>query len=146
ERTEELAKEVLEAIGREVGPEHVDITVSLVGTASYNYPINSIFLWTSGPQEAVMRIALKRGSSIRVEELKERLRAKLPELPRQRAPLMKDVKLSFEAGDIVAQVMSFGSPTPVEVAVIGPRLTDNRVYAEKVRKQLAQIKSLRDLQ
>jgi hypothetical protein len=33
----------------------VDISVSLVGTASYNYPINAIYLWTSGPQEAVLR-------------------------------------------------------------------------------------------
>ena len=42
--------------------------------------------------------------------------------------------------------MSFGSPTPVEVAVTGPNLADNRAYAEKVRDELAKVPSLRDLQ
>src|SRR5262249_15462198 len=68
EDTEALARDVLEEIGRQAGgPENVDISVSLVGTASYNYPINSIYLWTSGSQEAVLRIALRRGSGVRVE-------------------------------------------------------------------------------
>src|SRR5260370_39724292 len=59
---------------------------------------------------------------------------------------MEDVKLQFEAGDIVEQVMSFGSPTPVQVTVTGPNLQENRAYAEKVRQQLREIPTLRDLQ
>ena len=59
---------------------------------------------------------------------------------------MPDVRFSFEPADIVNEVMSFGSPTPVEVAVSGPNLADNRAYAEKVRDELAKIPSLRDLQ
>jgi multidrug efflux pump subunit AcrB len=147
EDTEALAKDVLEEIAREAGgAQNVDISVSLVGTASYNYPINAIYLWTAGSQEAVLRVALKRDSGIRQEEFKNRLRANLPKLKRQQAPAMQDVKLQFEAGDIVEQVMSFGSPTPVQVAVNGPNLQENRAYAEKVRQQLAQIPTLRDLQ
>jgi multidrug efflux pump subunit AcrB len=42
--------------------------------------------------------------------------------------------------------MSFGSPTPVDVSVIGPSLDDDRAYAEKLRRELAEIPSLRDLQ
>jgi multidrug efflux pump subunit AcrB len=145
EQTEALAKDVLQAIADEVGPGNVDISVSLVGTASYNYPINSIYLWTSGPQEAVLRVALKPGSGIRIEELKERLRTKLPNVERGRSPSMKDVKFSFEAGDIVQDVMSFGSPTPVEVTVNSPSLADDRAYAAKVREQLEKIPSLTDL-
>src|SRR5207249_2283349 len=125
---------------------NVDISVSLVGTASYNYPINAIYLWTAGSQEAVLRVALKRGSGIRLEEFKNRLREKLPNMRRQQAPAMQDVKLQFEAGDIVQQVMSFGSPTPVQVTVSGPNLQEDRAYAEKVRQQLARIATLRDLQ
>ena len=30
--------------------------------------------------------------------------------------------------------MSFGSPTPIEVAVSGPKLADNRAYAEKLKR------------
>src|SRR5262249_61570867 len=40
EDTEALTKDVLDAIASDVGTQNVDITVSLVGTSSYNYPIN----------------------------------------------------------------------------------------------------------
>src|SRR5260370_13422216 len=42
--------------------------------------------------------------------------------------------------------MSFGSSTPIEVAVQGPALADNRACAEKVRIELAKLTTLRDLQ
>jgi multidrug efflux pump subunit AcrB len=41
--------------------------------------------------------------------------------------------------------MSFGAPTPIEVAVSGPNLADSRQYAEKLRGVLAQVPTLRDL-
>src|SRR5262249_61353733 len=109
EETEGLAKDVLEEIARQAKDEkNVDISVTLVGTASYNYPINAIYLWTSGPQEAVLRVALKRGSGIRLEEFKNRLRAELPKMQRQGAS-MQGVELQFEAGGTGGQGMSFGS-------------------------------------
>src|ERR1017187_9608623 len=42
--------------------------------------------------------------------------------------------------------MSFGSPTPIEVAVQGASLADDYVYAQKVRSQLAKLSFIRDLQ
>jgi multidrug efflux pump subunit AcrB len=42
--------------------------------------------------------------------------------------------------------MSFGSPTPIEVVVSGPKMADNRAYAEKLHGQLAAVASLQDLQ
>src|SRR5207244_46765 len=48
--------------------------------------------------------------------------------------------------DIISQVMSFGSPTPIEVAVQGPALAASRGFAEKVRAELVKIQALRDLQ
>ena len=39
---------------------------------------------------------------------------------------MPELRLSFEPADIINEVMSFGSPTPIEVAVSGPNLADNR--------------------
>jgi multidrug efflux pump subunit AcrB len=147
EDTEAVAKDVLEEVTRQAGgAQNVNISVTLVGTASYNYPINAIYLWTSGPQEVVLRIALSRDSGIRVEEFKNRLREQLPKMKRDQAPSMKDVKLQFEAGDIVEDVMSFGSPTPIEVTINGKSLADNIAHAKKVHEQLARIPSLRDLQ
>ena len=86
----------------------------------------------------MLQVQLKRGTGIRIEDLKERLRQKLPqELP--------GVRFSFEPSDIVSRVMSFGAPTPIEVAVSGPNLDDSRQYADKLRAKLAQVPTLRDL-
>jgi multidrug efflux pump subunit AcrB len=59
---------------------------------------------------------------------------------------MPDVRFSFEPSDIVNEVMSFGSPTPIEVVVSGSDFAKNREFAEKLRKELAQVPVLRDLQ
>ena len=59
---------------------------------------------------------------------------------------LPECRVSFEAGDIVTQVMSFGSPTPIEVAVQGISLTDDYAFAAKVQAQMAKLAFLRDLQ
>ena len=87
----------------------------------------------------MLRVALKGETTVAVEGLKERLRTVLGER-------MPEVRFSFEPADIVAEVMSFGSPTPVEFTVNGPNVAENRAYAEKVRSELAKVPSLRDLQ
>ncbi len=138
ERTEQIALQTLDAIKREVGPDNVEVSLGYVGTQPPNYPINTIYLWSSGSEEAVLQVQLKPGSGIGIEDLKERLRQKLPqELP--------GVRFSFEPSDIVSRVMSFGAPTPIEVAVSGPNLADSRQYAEKLRGVLAKVPTLRDL-
>src|SRR5262249_11210949 len=81
---------------------------------------------------------LKEGARVDVEALKERLGGKLAEQ-------LPGVRLSFEPADIVSEVMSFGSPTPIDVSVNGPSLADNRAFAEKLRRELGRIPSLRDL-
>jgi multidrug efflux pump subunit AcrB len=138
ERTEQIALQTLDAIKREVGPDNVEVSLGFVGTQPPNYPINTIYLWSSGSEEAVLQVQLKRGTQIGIEDLQERLRQKLPqELP--------NVRFSFEPSDIVSRVMSFGAPTPIEVAVSGPNLADTRQYADKLRAKLAQVPTLRDL-
>jgi multidrug efflux pump subunit AcrB len=87
----------------------------------------------------LLRVALHEGARIDVEALKRRLRGSLQ-------ARMPAVRFSFEPADIVSDVMSFGSPTPVEVAVTGPNFADDRAFAAKVRDELAKVPSLRDLQ
>lgn len=139
ERTEALATNALALIKAEVGATNVEITLGFVGVQPPSFPINTIYLWTGGPEEAVLQVQLKRESGVRVEALKELLRRKF-------SMVMPEVKCSFEPSDIVSRVMSFGSPTPIEVTVSGPNLAANREYADKVRDALATITSLRDLQ
>ena len=138
EETERTVLRALDVIRREIGTDNVSITSDFVGVVASSYPVNLIHLFTSGPQEAVIQVALKPGAS-RGEMLREHLRESLRrELP--------GTQISFEAADIVSQVMSFGSPTPVEVVVQGISLQDDYAYAQKVHTQLAKLAFLRDLQ
>ena len=43
--------------------------------------------------------------------------------------MARKISFGFEPGDIVSEVMSFGSPTPVEVMVVGPDLAAVRKHA-----------------
>ncbi len=139
EETERLVLQVLETIRQEAGTQPIEISVGYVGLIPSSYPINAIFQWTGGPEEAVLRVALKGEATVALEDLKERLRTVL-------ADKLSGVRFSFEPADIVSEVMSFGSPTPVEFTVNGPNLAENRLYAEKVRAELERVPALRDLQ
>jgi multidrug efflux pump subunit AcrB len=138
ERTEVIALNVLKTI-REEAKGQVEITIGYVGTQPASYPVNTIHQWTSGPHEAILLVKLNSGSGIRVNEFKEHLREKL-------AQVAPNTSFSFEAGDIITQVMNFGAPTPIEVALSGPNLTANRAFAEKVLAEMKKIPTLRDLQ
>jgi multidrug efflux pump subunit AcrB len=139
ERTELLALKAIDVIKNQVGPRNVEITTSFIGVQTPNYPINTIYLFASGQHEAVLGVSLKPDAPPVTEALREELRADL-----KRA--LPNVAVSFEAADVISQVMSFGSPTPIEVAVQGPNLAATRAFAEKVRAELVKIDALRDLQ
>jgi hypothetical protein len=133
---------VLAAIGLTsdvAGPGKVEITLGYVGVQPSSYPINTIFLWTGGSHEGVLQVALRPDTGMPLEALQETLRGEF----RERFP---DAQFSFEPGDIVGRIMNFGAPTPVEVAVMGPDFAASRTFATRVRKELAKIASLRDLQ
>jgi multidrug efflux pump subunit AcrB len=139
ERTEVMELKAMDVIKQYVGPDNVDITSAFIGTSSPNYPINTIYLFTSGQHEALLGVALKRTAPTITDAMKEDLRGKL-------SNALPACSFSFEPANIISQVLSFGSNTPIEVAVQSPSLADDRVFAEKVRAQLTKVSSIRDLQ
>jgi multidrug efflux pump subunit AcrB len=138
ERTERVADDVLDEIHQAAGPGRVDVTLGYVGVQPSSYPINTIFLWTGGSHEGVLQVALTPDAAIDMSAFQEELRHRL-------AKRFPDVQFSFEPGDIVGRIMNFGAPTPVQVAVMGPDFAATRAFAARVRDQLAQIPTLRDL-
>ena len=137
--TEQLALRTLEIIKREAGAENIALTMGLVGVHASNYPVNLIHLWNGGPEEAWLAVQFKPGAKVRIEALQEKLRGIFAkELP--------GARVAFEPSDIVTRVMSFGSSTPIEVAVSGPDLVVSREYAEKIYAKLKDMPELRDVQ
>jgi multidrug efflux pump subunit AcrB len=130
EATERIAVKTLDVIAREVGPENVDVTLGYVGVQNAAYPINTIYLWTGGSGEAVLQVQLKSSAKVRVAALQERCEEVLPEE-------IPGLRISFEPSDIVSRVMSFGALTPIEVAVSGPNLANNRAFAQQVHAEMA---------
>ncbi len=139
DRTESMALHALDLIKREVGAGQVAITMGLVGVHAANYPVNFIHLWNGGPEEAWLAVQLKPGAPVRIEALQEKMRGVFArELP--------EATVSFEPSDIVSRVMSFGSPTPIEVAVSGPDLAVSREFAGRLLEKMRTIPELRDVQ
>ncbi len=137
EETEPMILRALDLIGKTIGKENVEVTSDYVGVQPSSYPVNLIHLFTSGPEEAVVQVQLRPGHPDD-ERLREDLRAAF-------SKEMPSLHLSFEAGDIVSQVMSFGSPTPVQIDVQGVNLDQNYAYLAKIEAELHKLSFLRDI-
>jgi len=137
EETEPMILQALELIRKTIGNNNVDVTSDYVGVQPSSYPVNLIHLFTSGPEEALVQVQLRPGHPDD-ERLREDLRAAF-------SKQLPALKLSFEAGDIVSQVMSFGSPTPVQIDVQGVNLDQNYAYLAKVETELRKLSFLRDV-
>lgn len=137
EETEPMVMQALDLIRNTVGKENVEITSDYMGVQPSSYPVNLIHLFTSGPEEALVQVQLRPGHPDD-EQLRESLRSAFQKE-------MPNLKMSFEAGDIVSQVMSFGSPTPVQIDVQGVDLDQNYAYLAKVEAGLHKLDFLRDI-
>jgi multidrug efflux pump subunit AcrB len=137
--TEDFVRQVLATINHDAGVNNLDLTLSYIGTQGSSYPINAVFLWTSGPQQAVVNVGLRPGSSVKLAALEEHLRNDL-------AQQFPTLRFSFDPGDLISQILNFGTSSLAEVAVSGPQYADVQSYADKVRQRMAQLKSLRDVE
>jgi multidrug efflux pump subunit AcrB len=161
ELTRQMGVKCLEVIGEEAKAGNVEISMGYVGQVAPNYSMNNIVLFMRGPDDGQLRVALREGSGIRLEEFRERLRKALPDrvVPwltsrleqaglsgEQAHARAQGAIFGFEPGDIVSEVMSFGSPTPIEVRVVGTDLGRVRAHATKVAAEMKKIPFLRDVQ
>lgn len=139
ERTEDATKKVLSLIDSLAGKGNVAITSSYVGLHGQSYAITPIFLYTSGPHEAMIKINFKKGADIDIENLKEQMRTSIPKN-------VPGILISFEPADLVDQVMSMGTNNPIEVVVQGKNLVQSREIAGKLQSTMMRIPYLRDIQ
>jgi multidrug efflux pump subunit AcrB len=137
EETEPMVMQALDLIRKTAGEDNIEITSDYVGVQPSSYPVNLIHLFTSGPEEALVQIQLRPGHP-NDERLREDLRAAFrKEMPK--------LTMAFEAGDIISQVMSFGSPTPIQIDVQGVDIDQDYAYLAKVEAELHKLDFLRDI-
>jgi multidrug efflux pump subunit AcrB len=139
ERTEDATKQLLSSVDSIVGKGNVAISSAFVGLQPPTYAINPIYLFTSGPQESVIKVNFIKGSGIKTDDFKETLRSViLKQIP--------GAALSFEPADLVNQVMSMGADNPIEVVVQGKNLAQSRAIADRLKDNMHSIAYMRDIQ
>ena len=139
ENTELSTIKALHILEDLVGKQNIQITSCVVGTHPSSFSTNPIYLFMAGPQEAVMEVAFAEGYKVNLDEFKDRYRAALEkQLP--------ELKLSFEPIELTDKILSQGSTTPIEVALMGKNKKQDVNYALKIVKKLDSIKYLRDVQ
>ncbi len=161
ELTREMAVKCLEEIEKEAKAENIEITMGYVGQVATNFGIDNMVLFMRGPDDGQLRIALREDTKIKLAPFRERLRKVLPErvIPwmadrlekggLEKAEALRQAKTSsfgFEPGDIVTSVMSFGSPSPIAVRVVGTDLKQVRQHSEKIAGEMRKIPFLRDIE
>jgi len=139
ERSEQYMLSTLKILDTLVGHENIAVTSAVVGMHSSQYSTDPIYLFMAGPQEGVLQVSLKEDYKVNMDDLKERFRRSLA----QDLPWMK---VSFEPIELTDKILSQGSPTPIEIKLIGKNKKQNEAFAQKVIDQLKQIPYLRDVQ
>jgi multidrug efflux pump subunit AcrB len=139
ERTEQKLVRAISELEGLVGKENIGITSAYVGAHPALFSVSPIYLFMSGPHEAVLQVSMAEGFHEKMDALKERFRKRLKEV-------MPDVSLSFEPIELTDKILSQGSPTPIEVRIAGRTKKTNEQYAYKLMDELKKIPYLRDIQ
>ena len=136
EATLQKAQQVLyQTVG---GKQNVNIISAFAGQMPSSFPTLSIILFTSGPNEVLMQVAMSPEYKENVDDLQERYRIALHKA-------MPEVSVSYEPIDLTDKIMSQGAATPIEIAVMSPDLAASQVYARKLETALHKIPFLRDI-
>ncbi|WP_439556172.1 efflux RND transporter permease subunit [Dyadobacter sp.] len=137
ERTEEKVSELL-ALVNEASDDHLAISSAYVGVVPTNYATTNLYVSTSGPNDAVIKVGLDPEYKTNMQDLKERIRMAVAER-------MPEITLSFEPADLTEKLMSGGAFTPIEVQVAGRDMKEIEGYANKLVKGLSEQDHLRDV-
>jgi multidrug efflux pump subunit AcrB len=139
ERTELNMVKTLHLLENLIGKKNISVTSAFVGSHPGQFSTSPIYLFMSGSQEGVLQVNLAEDYKVNLDELKEKFRNKM----KQQLP---NVTLSFEPIELTDKILSQGSPTPVEVRLIGKNKKLNEEFANKVLEKLKSIPYLRDEQ
>ena len=137
EVTERNTRAILKIIDATVNG-HVAIS-SAYGLVPSSFGSSNLYIFNSGTHESVIQVNLEEGYSVKMEELKEKLRKNiLDKFPQ--------ILLSFEPIELTEKIMAQGASTPIEVRIAGKNMQDIESYSTALLNKLRSLKFLRDVQ
>jgi len=139
ERTEQAVIKTIDIIKKIVGDKNVEITSAFVGMTPSSYGTSALYIFNSGPHEAVLQVNLAEAYKVTsLDMLKEKIRNKIHQQ-------MPETDVSFEPIELTDKIMSQGALTPIEIMVGSKDLNDGQQFANKLITELKKIPYLRDI-
>jgi multidrug efflux pump subunit AcrB len=137
ENTADICDQVEQEIRREIPQKEI---VSIIDNIGIPYSGLNLSYSTSapiGPADADITVSLAKDhhpTEAYVEKLRENLAAKFPGTSFYTLPV-----------DMVTQILNFGLPAPLDVQVVGQKLTENRHFAERLLQEFQHVPGATDL-
>jgi multidrug efflux pump subunit AcrB len=137
EETARLCDEVEQKLRRTIPPDqlasvvtNIDLPISGINVAYSN-------TGTIGPSDADILVSLHKNHSPTAAYVKQ-LRTLLPQA-------FPGTTFAFLPADIVAQILNFGLPAPIDLQVIGNKQDANYAYATALLKRIRKVPGIADL-
>jgi CzcA family heavy metal efflux pump len=132
EETARLADEVDAVIRETIPPKELQTVLDNIGVPYSGINLSYSNSGTFGTSDAEILVQLKEERGKPTSAYINELREKLP----QRFP---GTQFFFQPADIVTQILNFGTPAPIDVAVTGANQRGNYEVAEKLAKEIRHI-------
>jgi len=137
EETARLTGEIDANIRQIIPKAELESIVSNIGLPISGINIAYNNTGTIGPEDTDILVSLAPGHAPTAQYIKT-LRTVLP----QKYP---GVTFSFLPADIVAQILNFGLPSPIDIQIIGPKHDANYAYATDLLRRISGIPGIADL-
>ncbi len=129
EKTEAITEKIEEVIRKVIPKEELDQVVANIGL-----PQGWMVLYTPvvGPHQSFVLVSLRKDHRGRTDDYIDRIRGPLSrELP--------SLKVSFQTGGVVSDVINSGLPAPVDIKLSGEKLADLNEAAGKIRDAVTTV-------
>lgn len=137
EETARITGEVEGTIRQLIPKSELESIVSNIGLPISGINIAYNNTGTIGPEDADILVSLNADHAPVAEYIKT-LRTVLPEK-------FPGITFSFLPADIVAQILNFGLPSPIDIQVIGPKQDANYAYATDLLRKIRTVPGIADL-
>ncbi len=138
EETARLTDQVEDLIRRTVAPADLTTLLDNIGLPTSGINLSLGNTGTIGSSDAEILVQLSPTRTTETHDYVERLRAALPNA-------FPGTDFFFQPADIVSQILNFGAPAPIDVAITGTNRPANYAIAQKLGATLRRIPGLVDL-
>ena len=137
EQTELIVDQVERAIRRIIPRNELDQISDNIGLPPFAYVLAFYQTDSIGPQDADLLISLKPGhhpTALYQQNIRAMVEKDFP-----------DIRLYFQAADIVSQVLNFGLSAPIDAQVSGLKIDDIYGVAQRLERSMRTIPGLTDV-